>query len=382
MFILINRIKYYLTILFIGIVFLVNPASAADKMKTSIDQVLYSEIVGQNVLYAYHGDTIYNNEYNGISEDFSKREANKEYYFDGKNGFIKIYFSNFYDPDTVDYQLLWATTTIEIFEQANDNEVITKNFFIKTALADTDLTFCTCADTTLIKGSNSNYGHLTETSIFKHTTEDDQQNEILRITIPTISDTSAEINGAVLNYWQSGFYNNCSIELHELTQTSWEEFEATWNEYDDGLNWAVAGGDYSSAVIDKINITTGDKLLTWTIQGDNAINPLALNFGDTIDLILFASSTETDKRGIDVFTSEDLTNPPYVIISYSVDTVVATSSIEREWIDGINTIEIRGTIGDNIVDLIVNIPFFLFLLVAIVLFAGFFIIIILKKNVD
>jgi len=64
------------------------------------------------------------------------------------------------------------------------------------------------------------------------------------------------------------------------------------------------------------------------------------------------------------------------------ETPAATSSLSlsREYINGIGTIEIRGTIGADEVDIIVYIPFFLWLMLAILLFICLFIIFKTKWN--
>lgn len=55
--------------------------------------------------------------------------------------------------------------------------------------------------------------------------------------------TAAHIEFTYLNPGGSG-----TVKIRRLTQSAWVELQATWNRYATGLDWALAGGDFTTAL--------------------------------------------------------------------------------------------------------------------------------------
>ncbi len=117
--------------------------------------------------------------------------------------------------------------------------------------------------------------------------------------------------------------NGVGYDIHKVTQTGWVESTMTWNKYDGTNNWATPGGDYSGTIINTIPSNPCGGLAVYfhsDIMGGAATNPLTLNWGDQVDLVITGHTNAAGSLGMDGRPSP--TNPPTLTITY---TVVATS---------------------------------------------------------
>src|SRR6185369_10930182 len=111
--------------------------------------------------------------------------------------------------------------------------------------------------------------------------------------------------------------NTEGYRIHQLTQTGWTE-SGTWNKYDGTNNWTTAGGDYSATVINTIptNPTGGNAAYGSIDIGAGATNPLTINWGDTVHLLV---KTVTDTiSGTLAMQSRASAHPPYLEVTYIV----------------------------------------------------------------
>jgi hypothetical protein len=107
-----------------------------------------------------------------------------------------------------------------------------------------------------------------------------------------------------------------SLTIHELTQ-AFVEAEATWNIYSTGNSWASAGGDYSATVIDTSVVPAATNFTTFVLQGTGAENPLSLNWGDTVDLLIKGNESVVQQG---YFRSKEwgtANQRPYILITFS-----------------------------------------------------------------
>jgi len=120
------------------------------------------------------------------------------------------------------------------------------------------------------------------------------------------------------------------INVHELTQTAWTEDGATWNKYDGVNNWTTPGGDYDATIIDQLffdNADPTDIYYSWVLMGTGADNPLTLNWGDNIHLLLKVDDeTRASAPDIAFKSKENASDNPYLEITYAPPLIEVTCS--------------------------------------------------------
>lgn len=82
------------------------------------------------------------------------------------------------------------------------------------------------------------------------------------------------------------------VRVYRLTRT-FEEYEVTWDEYEDGHDWTTPGGDYTSANYAEAEMPTEGNYITWNIT-DMALVAWVDDEEDLYVLVRFRYETETD----------------------------------------------------------------------------------------
>jgi hypothetical protein len=187
------------------------------------------------------------------------------------------------------------------------------------AYDDTDTTSTNNKDATIASNAvNSNFGTANSLGVCYLSTS--KQRRLVNFTLPSVSGTISLIKYYMNANGVSGDFGTRTLNIHQITQTSWTESGVTWNKYDGTNNWATAGGDFSGTVIDTFSSsTTGWH--NWTIQGTGADNPLSLSFGDSVHLLVKDSAEDSGSgdRWKNFDTKEDSTpgDRPYLEITYT-----------------------------------------------------------------
>lgn len=179
-----------------------------------------------------------------------------------------------------------------------------------------------------------NYGVADALNIRK-TNSAERLRSLLHFTLPA-NPGGATITQVTLNLTkQTNLTATGTVNAHAITQTSWTEGTGngsatgdgvTWNTYNGSNNWSAAGGDYSATVIDAVaDPASVGQLLTLYLMGGSSDNPLTLNWGDDVHILL-KQATETggtDTGGI-YYSKENGTagNRPYLEITYSTTPIL------------------------------------------------------------
>ena len=183
---------------------------------------------------------------------------------------------------------------------------------------DTDTSSTVVKDNTMFnnQSANSNYG---SDVLFAGVAGDNRKvRPIMHFTLPsdpggTITDVDVEIRVCLL------YLSGKTVNVHELTQTAWDESTSCWNNYSTGNAWTSPGGDFDSTIISTVNIASVASH-TLPVMGDSATNPLTLDWGDDLHLLLQATN-ETSK-GMSYIDSKEATTggtkiSPYLTITYT-----------------------------------------------------------------
>lgn len=155
---------------------------------------------------------------------------------------------------------------------------------------------------------------------------------LLRASLPVGSGTISKVT--LYAYFLNGGTNSQSgnIEAHTLTQTGWTEGGVTYNKYDGTNNWSSAGGDFSATIIHKIANPSGAGWKTWDLMGGSADNPLTLNWGDVVNILLKyqTEGTATSPDDYSVFYSREYTTDtgkqPFVVVEYTETTTSSSTT--------------------------------------------------------
>ena len=173
----------------------------------------------------------------------------------------------------------------------------------------------------------------------------DQARGLFKFTLPA-NPGSATITDVVVKLYLSGGNGTSAVDFNIYNGTStpattWVDSQATWNIYKTSTNWTASGGfsDFVSTILGKwtsdTSIITGYK--DFAVQGSGAINPLSLNWGDTVNFMVRAPSSAGTNR---YFDSSSQANPPKITVTY---TVGSTSHIKSA--DGILIANIKSADG-------------------------------------
>lgn len=109
-----------------------------------------------------------------------------------------------------------------------------------------------------------------------------------------------------------------ATDVHEITTSGFDDAQATWNSYSTGNSWTTPGGDYSGTIIDTITPSTvANTWNVWTIQGTGATNPLSLDWGDSIDLLLKFNDESANGHYVGFYGDHTAGSEPYLLITYT-----------------------------------------------------------------
>lgn len=138
----------------------------------------------------------------------------------------------------------------------------------------------------------------------------------------TMSTGSGTISKVTMFLYSTGeIRSGGTHSVHQLTRTNWTQAGCTWNKYDGTNNWTTAGGDYSATVIYTTGTISGTAgWVSFDIMGGSASNPLTLNWGDDVNLLVKVA-TGTSEVDYDA-----ITNLPYLEITYSATTNVTVNA--------------------------------------------------------
>lgn len=174
----------------------------------------------------------------------------------------------------------------------------------------------------------------------------DKARALLKFTLPanpgsaTITDIKVSLYHTALN--GGGSYSINAYNGTSTPATTWVDSQATWNIYKTSTNWTASGAfsDFISTIVGSYSRTVSSPTSAYLdipIQGTGATNPLSLNWGDTVNLLIAAPSSAGNN---DSFDSSSQANPPKITITY---TVGATSHVKS--VDGILNANIKSMDG-------------------------------------
>lgn len=253
-------------------------------------------------------------EYKNYTELFYNRTPySQEYYIDETTRLIKYYGRQFFTgQDNLQKIIVEKDTTLLLNYNIWDR--IKSIYKTETARAESTTT-TTSIDASMISTSpDTNF--MGGTSYYLGGTGTTVRN-LITWTIPTIDGTITDVK---LYFYNTAGSGTDTYNVHELSQESWLEDEVTWNSYQTGENWTTAGGDYEATVIDSTSCNGASaQWYNWTLQGEDATNPLDLESDETIYLLL-KSATEPGNAYLTLNTNDAESNIPYLEITYSVYT--------------------------------------------------------------
>ena len=116
------------------------------------------------------------------------------------------------------------------------------------------------------------------------------------------------------------------LNCHQLTRT-FNETNGTWNNYDTGLPWTTAGGDYNPAVVCSV-IDTGLGWKEFVLQGAGSINAIAsLTWGSSVGVVIKAATESGPTCNQGWYSKENTELRPYIAITYDPTTINRTSTL-------------------------------------------------------
>ncbi len=199
-------------------------------------------------------------------------------------------------------------------------------------------------DTYIRDGSSSDNNYGAETSIWlKKAPVDYQRRSILSFDFSALED-SAVIESAYLDlyYWNNSIGNDPAgetVEVNRLTQTSWVEGVATWNDYKNPTPWNTPGGDYTTTDQAAVLMPGAFGWVRWTVT--EQVRYAQKNTSEIANMLAMFSPSAANKAGAR-FYSKDYADPskhPRLIINYSGGTGSQTALVERTgmqkgWVSG------------------------------------------------
>lgn len=142
---------------------------------------------------------------------------------------------------------------------------------------------------------------------------------IINFTLPSGSGTISKVE-LFLKEQQEFGSNTSQLNCHTLNRTDWVESEVTNVIYKAGSNWTSAGGDFNSTIIAHCANPHLNGWVNFILMGTGSDNPLTLNWGDTVN-VLMKSATESggSELGGSFYSKENATsgNRPYIKITYT-----------------------------------------------------------------
>jgi hypothetical protein len=171
-------------------------------------------------------------------------------------------------------------------------------------------------DSYLRKSSpTTNYG--SETDIWVHSGSTGNPNDISRGLLDfTLSSGSGTISDVKLFLYNNYVWSAGTIEVHSVS-INWNEGQVTWNVYSSGNNWTTAGGDFNATTICSAS-TSLNNYLSFVLMGTGSTNPLTLNWGDNVNVLLKIGTESTGvTTGGTFYSKNNASNKPYIEITYT-----------------------------------------------------------------
>lgn len=82
-----------------------------------------------------------------------------------------------------------------------------------------------------------------------------------------------------------------TTEIHQVTRSNCVESQITWNKCNSTQSWTSPGGDYSATIIDtSASCNTDNSYLPFYLMGTNSDNPLTIDWGQQVDLLIKTSN--------------------------------------------------------------------------------------------
>jgi len=125
-----------------------------------------------------------------------------------------------------------------------------------------------------------------------------------------------------------------TLDVHRLLK-GFDENTATWYKADGSTNWDNPGGDYEASPIDSVSPPQEGSWSTFWLLGDEADNPLDIQWGDTLNLLIKGSRDGEQLLVMDEFVSKEATSTspfagadqykPYLEIIYGINSITVTN---------------------------------------------------------
>ncbi len=166
---------------------------------------------------------------------------------------------------------------------------------------------------------DTNYGDGTDLNVRK-TQANQILRTLLRFTLPNGSGKITKV--AVWLKSKTDLSDNSSMNIYPMIQTGWTEVGATWNKYDETNNWATAGmgagTDYTDTTIKGFTPNAAGEWTEIDILGGDSTNPLTLNWGSIVDVMIRGHETSVNVDTGKIFYSKenDAANRPYLEVTY------------------------------------------------------------------
>lgn len=143
---------------------------------------------------------------------------------------------------------------------------------------------------------------------------------IINFTLPSSSGTITKVE--LFLYESQEFGSNTSqLNCHTLNRNDWVEEEVTNNIYKTGSNWTSPGGDYNSTIIAHCANPHLGGWANFVLMGTGSDNPLTLNWGDTVNVLLKSATESGGSELGGSFESKESPTPsqrPYIKITYTL----------------------------------------------------------------
>ena len=167
-----------------------------------------------------------------------------------------------------------------------------------------------------------------------------RKRSIIEITLPANPRPQSDITLNKIHmylYGASISANSPIIECFRMSQTSWVEAQATWNDYKTAVAWTAAGGDYDSVkdwsgkgagIIDEVYVNATLQYYMWDLTP--LIGPLGLTWGDSFSVIIRNSDEAAINDEVILKSSRYGSDEIYVDVIYE-NAAPSPATIRPEW---------------------------------------------------
>jgi len=160
-----------------------------------------------------------------------------------------------------------------------------------------------------------------------------QRRDVFSFLTPDLSGASIDTANVCITTNGGDFTAGGNVDLHALNH-DFTNSQVSWNKYNSTTNWATAGGDYSSTVLDTVDMALGDTTYCFDVSdvvtSENTRygfigvpTGTGLNFSiwGAGDYIPYLEYTTTEGGG------EGTTTPSYTVATTTLTDVVYTNSV-------------------------------------------------------